>query len=78
MVEPRDDRSPLALALEWLSRTTTVVSEMILPPLAGYWLDHRFGTGFLLLLLGTALGFATGLYSLVKMIRPPDSGKREE
>ncbi len=74
MLEPRDGRSPLALAMEWSSRITTVVSEMLAPPLVGYWLDRRLGTGFLLMVLGLVVGFATGLYSLVKLTRPGGPG----
>ena len=74
MVDRRDDRSPFAVALEWSSRLTTIALEMLLPPLFGHWLDQRLGTGVLLVIVGLVVGFATGLYSLVKLNRPPDSG----
>jgi F0F1-type ATP synthase assembly protein I len=68
-----DDRSALALGLEWSSRITTVAFEMVIPALAGYWLDHRLGVSPLFLILGAILGFVIGLYSLLQMTRPkPD------
>lgn len=51
-----DERPPMAVAMEWVSQITTVVLEMILPGLAGQWLDGKWGTKFLAL-----AGFAIGL-----------------
>ena len=44
MVEPRDDRSPLALAVEWSSRIIAIAVEMVAPALVGAWIDVRLGT----------------------------------
>jgi len=64
-----DSRPPLAVAMEWVSQITTVVAEMVLPGLAGHWLDHRWGTQFLAL-LGFALGLTIGIWHLIAMTRP--------
>jgi ATP synthase protein I len=67
--EQADDRSSLALGLEWSSRITTVALEMVVPALIGYWIDLKLGTRLVFLILGTALGFVTGLMSLLRMTR---------
>ena len=74
MEEQRDDRSPLALGLQWSSRITTVSLEMVVPALAGYWLDRKLGTPLLFLILGAVLGFAVGLRSLLRMTRLTTAG----
>jgi F0F1-type ATP synthase assembly protein I len=51
-----DGRSATAKAAEWVSRVTTISLEMVLPGLAGYWLDTRLGTLPLFLLVGFAAG----------------------
>jgi hypothetical protein len=68
-----DPRPPLAVAMEWVSQITTVVAEMVLPGLAGGWLDNRWGTGFLAL-LGFALGLTVGIWHLIVMTRPRVEG----
>ncbi|MDA1265824.1 MAG: AtpZ/AtpI family protein [Planctomycetota bacterium] len=42
--------------------------------LAGHWLDGRFGTRPLLLILGVLLGFAGGTISLVLAVRAVNRG----
>jgi hypothetical protein len=62
-----DDRSPMAQAMEWTSQVTTIAVEMALPGLGGHWLDRRLGTGMVFLLVGVALGFAMGMWHLLKL-----------
>lgn len=76
MKELRDDRSPLALGLEWSSRITTVALEMVIPALIGYWLDLWLGTRALFLIAGSLLGFAAGLFSLLRLTRPVKPNKK--
>lgn len=64
-----ESRPPLAVAMEWVSQITTVVAEMVLPGLAGQWLDNRWGTKFLTL-VGFALGLTVGIWHLIAMTRP--------
>src|SRR6266852_6376359 len=76
MTKPAGDpRPPLAVAMEWVSQITTVVAEMVLPGLAGQWLDKRWGTRFLTL-TGFALGVSVGIWHLVAMTRPRTAGQQ--
>jgi ATP synthase protein I len=68
-----DDRSPLAVAMEWVSRITTISLEMVLPALAGYWVDERLGTRFVLV-VGVVVGFSVGMWHLVKLTKAPPGG----
>jgi hypothetical protein len=51
-----DGRSATSKAAEWASRIMTISIEMVLPGLAGYWLDTKLGTRVVFLLVGFALG----------------------
>ena len=74
MEEPRDDgRSPYALAAEWSSRITTISLEMVLPALAGYWLDQRLGTYVAFLVIGGILGFVLAVISLIRLARAAEA-----
>ena len=72
-MEQRDDRSPFALAYEWSARITSISLELVVPVLIGYWLDQRWGTLPLLLIVGVILGFATATLSLLRLTKPPNS-----
>ncbi|HYW80473.1 MAG TPA: AtpZ/AtpI family protein [Thermoguttaceae bacterium] len=69
--DPSDDRSPMAVAMVWSSRITTIAMEMVLPALLGIWADRRLGTGILFLLLGVVFGFILGMWSLLKLAKTP-------
>ena len=71
-----DDRSPLAVAMEWTSLVTTVSLEMALPGLLGYWGDRKLDTGAVLMVLGVILGFSLGMWHLVKLSRSMPNQKR--
>jgi F0F1-type ATP synthase assembly protein I len=71
VTEQRDDRSPFALAYEWTARITTISLELIIPVLAGFWLDERLHLTPLFLVLGVILGFVTAMLSLVRLTKPP-------
>ena len=64
---PPEQRSPLALAMEWVSRIFVVGLEMVLPGLGGGWLDERWGTKPLLTLVGFGLGIVCGMTHLLLM-----------
>ena len=59
-------QSPLALAIEWVAKITTVALEMVLPGIFGQWLDGRWGTKFLGL-AGFALGVTVAIWHLLQM-----------
>ncbi len=63
------------MALVWVSRIMAVGLEMVLPGLAGQWLDGRLGTSFLTP-LGFVLGLSAALYHLILMTRPTPRNKR--
>ncbi len=50
--------------MEWVSVAMAVAVMMVLPGLAGQWLDKRLGTGFLAL-VGFGVGVASGIYYLL-------------
>ena len=66
------DMSWLGEGLRWSSRITTVALEMVLPGVAGWWLDRQFGTSFLAL-VGVALGLPLGIWHLIVMTRKKPS-----
>ena len=59
-------------SIRWVSKMTTVILEMILPGVAGVWLDRWLETEFLAL-LGFALGVTLGTWHLIRM----SSGRKE-
>jgi len=67
-----DDRSPAAKAAQWSTRIMTVSLEMVLPGLAGYWLDGKLGTKVLFMLIGFALGGFAAIKHLIAMTRKTD------
>jgi ATP synthase protein I len=74
------NRPPMAVAAEWVSRITTVGLEMAVPAGLGYWLDSRWGTEPWLVTCGAALGFFIGFRHLLQMVKPPDDpskGKKQ-
>ncbi len=48
---------PMAAAMQWVSRIMVAGLIMVLPGLAGQWLDGRLGTSFIVL-----VGFAAGIW----------------
>ena len=68
----------MVLAMEWVSRITTISLEMVLPALGGYWLDTSWGTKPLFTLLGAALGPAVGFWHLIRLAGSrPSSGEEQ-
>jgi hypothetical protein len=75
---PSDDRSPWALAMEWSSRMTAIAMEMVLPPLGGYWLDHKVGTRLpVFLIVGVVLGFTVSMIQLCKLAQAATQDRRD-
>ena len=46
MTDERPKIDPLALAMEWVAKITTVGLEMALPAIGGGYLDQRFGVSY--------------------------------
>ena len=68
MITPKP--SPLAVAVAWVSRITTIALTMVIPGVVGGWLDERLGTSWLAP-VGLALGLATALLLLVNLTKTP-------
>jgi uncharacterized protein YqgC (DUF456 family) len=67
-----NEPSPVSEAMTWVSRIMAVAAVMVLPGLAGFWLDKRWGLGFLGL-TGFVIGLISGIaYLLIITKRPPD------
>lgn len=67
MASAGDPKDPVALAAEWVGRIIAVGIEMVLPGLAGKWLDDRWGVGPLCTLIGFGLGMTVGIWHLLVM-----------
>lgn len=63
----------MAVAMEWVSRIITVSIEMVLPGVAGGWLDKRLGTAPLFTLAGFGLGITVAIWHLLVMTRTADT-----
>jgi hypothetical protein len=70
-------RHPVAEAMRWVAILTTIAMEMVLPGLAGQWMDRRFGTRFLVL-VGFAIGLTVGLWHLVQLTTPKSDGRNRQ
>jgi Putative F0F1-ATPase subunit Ca2+/Mg2+ transporter len=53
-----------------------VALEMVLPGLAGYWLDKQLGTVVLFTLVGFGLGTTAAVIHLIQMTRMVERRKR--
>jgi hypothetical protein len=74
VTKPPDDLSLLAKAYEWAWRIIVVSLEMVLPGVAGYWLDTRLGTVCLFLVIGLTVGSIAAIRHLIQMTQQ-DSGQ---
>jgi F0F1-type ATP synthase assembly protein I len=74
VTKPSDDLSLLAKAYEWAWRIIVVSLEMVLPGVAGYWVDTRLGTVCLFLVIGLTVGSIAAVRHLIRMTQQ-DSGQ---
>ena len=65
------------MAIEWSSRLTVIGLEMALPAAGGYWLDRRFGTAPVFVILGAILGFAAGMFHLLQIAKEQGKDNRK-
>ena len=70
---PRDSQTPMAVAMQWVSKITTVSLTMALPALGGWWLDKVCRTAPWLLIVGAMLGMAAAFRQLLQMAATPQS-----
>lgn len=69
MVSSDDRHSPFAAAMEWVARIMGAAALMVLPGLAGQWVDRKLGTTWIVL-VGFVFGISVSLYYLVAITRP--------
>jgi len=67
---------PMAAAMQWVARVMAAGLMMVLPGLAGQWLDGRLGTGFLVL-VGFAVGIAVSIAYLIAITKPGSKRRQE-
>ena len=77
MTTPSDDRSQIAKAYTWATRIMIVSLEMVLPGLAGYWIDQKLGTAVLFMLMGFAFGSSAAVMHLIRMTRRDQAQSRD-
>lgn len=65
----------MAVAYQWATRIMVVAMEMVLPGLAGHWLDRQLGTVVLFLLVGLGLGMTAAIVHLLQMTRTEERPK---
>jgi uncharacterized protein YqgC (DUF456 family) len=56
--------------MTWVSRILAVAAVMVLPGVAGQWLDKRWGVGFIGL-TGVAIGVISGIAYLLAITKVP-------
>jgi hypothetical protein len=71
-VNNQNRKPPLASAMEWVAKITTVALEMALPAIGGGYLDTRLGTSYWAL-IGVVVGVVGGMWHLLQMTRQPNS-----
>jgi ATP synthase protein I len=74
VVERPESRTSLALGMEWASRVTTIGLEFALPAVLGFGVDSWLHTTPAATIIGTVLGFATGMSHAVRMARQLANG----
>jgi hypothetical protein len=60
----------LSVGVSWAYRITSLGLEFSLPALGGYFVDRRWDTAPVATLVGATLGFAAGIYHLVRLAAP--------
>ena len=74
MTDQRPRHHPIAAAKEWVAKITTVGLEMVLPTIAGTYLDRYLRTSYWAV-IGLVVGLVVGFWHLLQMTKAA-SGKR--
>ncbi|MDR1382965.1 MAG: AtpZ/AtpI family protein [Planctomycetaceae bacterium] len=62
-------RSPMMIGYMWAMNVTSAAIEMVVPIVIGVWLDNKFHTKPLCILIGLFLGMAIMLIHLIKFAK---------
>ena len=68
--------TPMAAAMQWVSRIFAVALMMSLPGVGGQWLDERLGTSFVGL-AGFVLGLVAGMAYLIAATQRDAAARKE-
>ena len=68
VTDQRRPPPPIALAMEWVAKITTVGLEMIVPAIGGRYLDHYLGTQYWTV-VGLVIGVVFGFWHLLQMTK---------
>jgi hypothetical protein len=71
---PKDDRAPVAKAVDLVSRIFSACAAFALPPVLGNWCDNRWQTGYLFTLIGLGFGAIAGGWLLYKLTQIKPAG----
>ena len=71
----RPPSSPVAEAMNWVSRIISVALMTLLPILGGRWLDGKRGTSYWAL-IGLVVGLLVGSWQLLQIVR--ESNKKQQ
>jgi len=73
----RPNLDPIAAAMEWVTKITTVGLEMVLPAVGGAFLDKRLSTNYWAL-VGLGFGVVFGIWHLLQMTKAtrPNGGNK--
>jgi F0F1-type ATP synthase assembly protein I len=74
--DSQDGRSAAAIAYAWAWRVIAISLEMVVPGLAGYWIDMRLGTKALFMILGFVAGMTLAILHLVRIARGPSKSSK--
>jgi F0F1-type ATP synthase assembly protein I len=79
VVEDREERSALAVAMQSASRITTVAMGFSMPALIGFGLDRWWGTLPVATITGAILGFPLGMLQVLHLARDfPGKSRRDQ
>jgi F0F1-type ATP synthase assembly protein I len=70
----RPTKSPLQAMVLYSSILSQLVGSVLIGLFTGMWLDERFGTAPLFLIIGLFAGLAIGIWAMFQTIRKFDSG----
>ena len=77
MTGPHDDRTPLAIGMQWATQIMTVAVMMVAPGLAGYWLDQWLGITAVMTIAGFAFGMVAGMWHLIRLTKVDDENRSD-
>ncbi|HSI68220.1 MAG TPA: AtpZ/AtpI family protein [Planococcus sp. (in: firmicutes)] len=70
----RPTKSPLQAVALYSAILTQLVGSVLIGAFTGMWLDERFGTAPLLLVIGLFIGIAFGAWTMIQTVRKFESG----